>query len=78
MSVPVRAELAEFQSTLADLLCWAPGDVLPINLPEMVDLEVEGLALASGRYGVSNDRNALRIEDVKEPQAHREDHAAEA
>ena len=78
VSVPVRAELAEFQSTLADLLFWAPGDVLPIDLPEMVDLEVEGLALASGRYGVSNDRNALRIERVKEPQAHREDHAAEA
>ena len=77
MSVPVQlsSRNSEHPRGLAVL---GAGGRAPDQPAEMVDLEVEGLALASGRYGVSSDRNALRIEDVKEPQAHREDHAAEA
>jgi hypothetical protein len=36
------------------------------------------LPLASGRFGISNDRNALRIETVKEPEAVWEGQVAEA
>jgi flagellar motor switch protein FliM len=78
VSVPVRSELTTFRSTLSQLLTWRVGDVLPVDLPELVDLEVEGLPLASGRFGISNDRNALRIETVKEPEAVWEGQVAEA
>jgi flagellar motor switch protein FliM len=70
--------LTTFRSTLSQLLTWRVGDVLPVDLPELVDLEVEGLPLASGRFGISNDRNALRIETVKEPEAVWEGQVAEA
>ena len=66
VSVPIRAQLTEFRSTLFDLLRWAPGDVLPIEMPESIALEVEGMPLAEGRFGVSNEKNALRIERILE------------
>lgn len=69
VSVPIRAELVSFRSSLSKLLTWRAGDVLPIDLPELIDLEVEGLPLASGRFGISNERNALRIEKVHEPES---------
>lgn len=66
VSVPVRAQLTEFRSTLFDLLRWAPGDVIPIEMPERIALEVEGMPLAEGRFGISNEKNALRIERILE------------
>lgn len=69
VSVPIRAELARFESTLTQLLQWAPGDVLPIEMPEFLELEVEGMPMAAGRFGISNEKNALRIEAVYEPES---------
>jgi flagellar motor switch protein FliM len=66
VSVPIRAQLTEFRSTLSELLHWAPGDVLPIDMPERIALEVEGMPLAEGRFGISNEKNALRIERILE------------
>ena len=66
VSVPIRAQLTEFRSTLFDLLHWAPGDVIPIEMPERIALEVEGMPLAEGRFGVSKEKNALRIERILE------------
>ena len=66
VSVPIRAQLTEFRSTLSELLHWSPGDVLPIDMPERIALEVEGMPLAEGRFGISNEKNALRIERILE------------
>ena len=52
--------------TVAQLLSLSIGQVVPIELEEPVSLEVDGVSMMSGRYGVRNGRYALKVENLKE------------
>lgn len=59
--VEVHATLAEAEMTVGELLSLKPGDVLPIDLPESVVLQAEGVPVLRGRFGVSNGQNAVQM-----------------
>jgi len=69
--VEVETELTRTQISLRQLVNLKAGDVLPINMPKVLDLCVEKLPLFRGTLGVSNGRQALQItETIRRPSFH--------
>jgi flagellar motor switch protein FliM len=56
-----RAVLAQAQISLRELVSLAPGDIIPIEAPQQVTLLAGDVALYSGRFGISQGHNALKI-----------------
>jgi flagellar motor switch protein FliM len=63
--VPARTVLARPQLTFSELMQLQAGDVIPVTLPAMVPLLVEGRRLAVGTIGEHDGRAALRIERME-------------
>lgn len=59
--VELHATLLETELSLGELLSLKPGDVVPVELPSLVELCAEGVPLFQGRFGVSNGNNAIKI-----------------
>jgi len=58
------AVIARRKLTVSDLLHMTVGQVIPIDLEPKVDLQIEGLSVLSGRYGVKNHHYAVKVEQV--------------
>lgn len=56
-----RAVLAEAQISLRELVRLVPGDIIPIEAPQQVTLLAGDVPLYSGRFGISQGHNALKI-----------------
>jgi flagellar motor switch protein FliM len=64
--VEISSILTEATLTIEQLLEIKPGDIIPIDLPETVILNVEDIPLFRGKFGVSNGINAIKIlEQIK-------------
>jgi flagellar motor switch protein FliM len=59
--VELVAILAKANATLNDLLKMKPGDVIPINVNEILPVLVDGVPIMDAHYGVYNGRYALRV-----------------
>jgi flagellar motor switch protein FliM len=59
--IEARAVLGEAQISLGELVRLSPGDIVPIASPEQVVLLAGDVPLYSGKFGVSQGRNALKI-----------------
>ena len=53
--------LLEKKISLGEFLHLRPGDVIPVQLPEMALVYAEDVPVFRGRYGQSNGRNAVRF-----------------
>ena len=62
--VEISSVLAEKTLTVRQLLDMRPGDILPIDVPEIVVLNVEDIPLFRGRFGVANGSNAVKIVEL--------------
>jgi flagellar motor switch protein FliM len=62
--VGIGTELAQARISLRELMSLKAGDVIPINLPQSVELCVEDVPLFRGHFGVANGRNAVRITEA--------------
>jgi len=60
--VELRAPLGSSKITLRDILAMKVGDVLPIDIPEKVTVDVDGVPVMTCGYGVRNGQYALRVE----------------
>ena len=60
--VTMHSTLARSQITLRDLMHLKAGDVIPIDMPEQVVVEVEDVPVFYGTYGVCDGNAALRID----------------
>ena len=69
--VELSAQLATPRLSLRQLVALKPGDVIPIEMPEQLDICVDDLPVLSGTLGVSHGRHALKINHVvrREPPA---------
>jgi flagellar motor switch protein FliM len=56
-----RAVLAQAKISLGELVRLTPGDIIPIETPQYVTLLAGEIPLYSGRFGISQGRNALKI-----------------
>ena len=61
--VTMHSTLARAEITFRDLLHLKEGDVIPINKPEQVVIEVEGMPVFYGTYGACRGNAALRIDE---------------
>ncbi|KAB7627175.1 flagellar motor switch protein FliM [Alkalilimnicola sp. S0819] len=64
--VELTGKLAEAEISLRDLRRMRPGDVIPLDMPELVTVMVEGVPVMRGKYGVSEGQAAVKIvEQIK-------------
>lgn len=61
--VELSSVLTEATLSVEDLLRVRPGDVIPIDLPKQVVLNVEDVPLFRGKFGTINGQNAIKIEE---------------
>jgi flagellar motor switch protein FliM len=61
VKVSVRGNLVEVPLTLRDMLSLLPGDVIPVDLPSSIGLNVEDVPVLYGRFGKSRGMDAVCI-----------------
>lgn len=62
--VELRAEFLTVQSSIGQLLKLQIGDVLPVEIPEVVVASVNGVPVMECGYGTSNGHYALRVQKM--------------
>ena len=60
--VELKVNLAQAEVTVRQLLGLRPGDVIAVDLPEMLVAEVDGVPVLEGGYGVVHGQYALKVE----------------
>lgn len=58
-----RAVLAQAEISLGELVRLTPGDIIPIEPPQQVTLFAGEVPLYRGRFGISQGRNAIKIQN---------------
>lgn len=64
VEVQADSQLVQTELTLREVMELKAGDIIPVDLPELVQLSVEGLPLFHGRYGIHNQNMAIKIHSV--------------
>jgi flagellar motor switch protein FliM len=68
--IELTAELGHAQATVGELMALKPGDFIELDLNETIIAKSDGVPVFDCRYGVSNGRYAIRIQDfLSLPQA---------
>ena len=62
---PARTVLARPELSFSELMQLQVGDVIPVTLPSLVPLLVEGRKIAVGTIGEHDGRAALRVERIE-------------
>ena len=62
--VELVANFVQMTSTIGKVLALEVGDVIPIELPETVVAKVGGVPVMECGYGTSNERYALRVQQM--------------
>jgi len=62
--VEILARMGSARVTLGDILNMKVGDVIPINVPEQITAEVDGVPVMECTYGKLNGQYALRVEKL--------------
>jgi len=62
--VEISSMLTEATLSVEELLRVQAGDIIPVELPEQVILNVEDVPLFRGKYGTLNGQNAIKIEEL--------------
>ncbi len=64
IEVNVSVDLVELQLSMDDLMKMEKGDIIPIEMPDRVAIKAEGIAFVKGKLGESNDKKAVKIEEI--------------
>lgn len=62
--VEVIADLCVFPTTLRAVLDMKVGDIIPVNLNQIIELKVDGVPILRGSYGQFEDQYAIRVENL--------------
>ncbi len=65
--IPLTGTLVQAELSLGELLDLKKGDIIPIELPEHVDLYTKHLPLLRGKFGTSEGKNAVKISEFLTP-----------
>jgi len=60
-AVTLSCTLAETEISLRDIMEMKPGDVIPMDVPDLVTMNAEGVPVFRGKYGVSRGSMAVKI-----------------
>jgi flagellar motor switch protein FliM len=77
--VDISSLLLEAHMNIGEFLHLRPGDVIPVQLPELVTVYAEDVPVFRGRYGQSNGHNAIRYQAPagRRERVHCADHSQE-
>lgn len=70
--IDLRCEMTSVGLSIRDLVALRCGDVIPVDIPEQVSLDVAGIPILEGRFGIRKGRRALRVDRVLNPGDDRE------
>ncbi|MFA7269800.1 MAG: flagellar motor switch protein FliM [Sterolibacterium sp.] len=56
------APLATRKITLGEVMHMKVGDILPIPIPDLINIEVNGLPVIAAKYGIRNGQYALKVD----------------
>jgi len=59
--VELAATFAETTISVRELAELQPGDIIPIEMPELVDVEIAGIGVFQGRIGASRGNYAIQV-----------------
>ncbi len=59
--VGVSCVLTDVTMSLEQLIDLKPGDIIPVDIPEVVTLKAEDVPIVRGKFGVSNGFNAVKV-----------------
>ncbi len=59
--VTLSCTLTETEISLRDIMDMKPGDVIPMDVPDLVTMNAEGVPVFRGKYGVSRGSMAVKI-----------------
>jgi flagellar motor switch protein FliM len=62
--VEAVADLCTIPSTLRAVMHLKVGDVIPVQIPPMIELKVDGVPIIRGSYGQNEDQYAIRVENL--------------
>ena len=66
-TLDVRSVMCEAQMSIADLMRMKPGDVIPVRMPDTVDLIVDDMPAFRGTFGTNAGRNAVKVTGAHRP-----------
>ncbi|MPQ76248.1 MULTISPECIES: flagellar motor switch protein FliM [Hydrogenovibrio] len=64
IEIDISVSLAELKMNMDDLMKMEKGDIIPIEMPERVAVKAEGIAFLKGKLGESNDKKAVKVEEI--------------
>ena len=59
--VPLNSLLVEKKMTIKDVMGFQKGDVIPIDMPESVTVQAEGVSIFKGKVGLSDGNYAVQV-----------------
>lgn len=62
--IEIVANLAKTKMHLGNVLNMKVGDVIPLNIPESIEAQVDGIPIMQCKYGMFNGQYALRVEKL--------------
>ena len=62
--VELVANLGTAESTVGGILNMKPGDILPLNVPDIIEATVDGVPVMECTYGKLNGQYALKVEKM--------------
>jgi flagellar motor switch protein FliM len=68
VDVEIVAKLAETSVTLREVANFKVGDVIPLDISELIQAHVDGVGVLEGKYGTQNGNYALRVERFIRPE----------
>jgi len=72
IEVEVSVNLAEMQINMDDVMRMEKGDIIPIDMPDMVTVKAEKIAFVRGKLGESNNKKAVKVEKILHHPAYQE------
>ena len=66
--VELVAPLARTQVTLRDIVNMKVGDIIPMNIDENIEAQIDGVPVVACRYGVHDGQYALKIDRFLAPE----------
>ncbi|HHH38896.1 MAG TPA: flagellar motor switch protein FliM, partial [Sedimenticola sp.] len=59
----LSGHLCEVQITMKELATLAPGDIIPIELPELVEVQAAEVPIFRGRLGMADGNYAVKVQE---------------
>ena len=61
-NVELRAPLGHATVTLGDIVKMKNGDIIPLNVDQLISASIDGVPVLKCRYGVQNGQYALKVD----------------